>query len=405
MTTSIHILINLIEAFLFPFFIANYFDFQNKRKYIIIVALFHFIMLNFCTFFYKSNLLLTSSIITSVLISIYYIKHTLCFNHIFITIFYNFLILASALSVLVINNALSFIFHFFFTYDIDFFVASCFISRFILAIVTLLLLHNKINLSLSFNLRYWNFIILFEFLLLCSIGIITRSLIINDFNRNIFILLLVIMIVISLLFIIMLIHINDANKIKIDSEKKKQKESFEIQKINMIKNIKYEMDNTNHKMFYILYNIEKSLRNQEYDSAISLLELYRLQISKYKLLVDTGNSIFDYMFSLKINKLIIDGIDINTCIIISKNPFYDNIKYINLLTDLVTLLSKSNKIVINISEITNFSIIKLFFDSNQINDDKIKNLLSIFSNSFKVKYTINSQQIKISIKMEDFYDF
>lgn len=401
MITIINLLINLIESLLYPLFIANYFNFKDKKNYILAVSIIQFVILNFCTFFYKSNLILTILIIGSILISIYYIEHRLTFNHIFITIFYNCLILASAISVLFINNILTSFFRLFIAYDVDLFLSSCLISRILLAIVTLLLLHNKINFSLSFNLKYWSFIILFEFLLLCSIGIITRSLIIDDLNINILILLLIIMIVIAILFIITIKHINDANKIKLNFEKSKQRENFENQKINMIKNIKYEIDASDHRMFYILYNLELLLKQKNYDKAISLLELNRLQINKYKFIIDTGNSIFDYLLGLKINELIIEGVDICTCIIISKNSFYDNYILISVLSNIINLLKSSNKIIINISEKNNYSIIKLYFNSNNINNNCIQTNINKLSNYFKIKYTVEEKQIKFSIKMEE----
>ncbi|WP_286154452.1 hypothetical protein [Thomasclavelia cocleata] len=402
MTMTIQSIINLIEAVLFPFFIAHYFDLQNKKQYICAIAIIHFLILNFCSFFYESNLILTFLILASILISIYYMKGSLTFNHIFITILYNCLILISALSVIIINNILNFIFSLFFTYHINFFLISCLISRILLTIITIVILHKKINLSLSFNLKYWYFIIILEFLLLFSIGIMTCSFITGELNNNILIALFVSMIMIAFLFVIILFRINRENKIKIHLEKTRQKETFENQKIDIIKKIKNEIDTIDHRMFYVLYNVELLLKQKNYEEAILLIELYRTQTNKYKLLIDTKNAIFDCLFSLNINKLITDGVDISTCITISQNTFYDNFMFISILFDLINLLRSSSSIIINISEVNGFSIIKLYYTSYEININQIEDIILKFeSHHFNVKYSIDDNQIKLSAKMED----
>lgn len=212
------------------------------------------------------------------------------------------------------------------------------------------------------------------------------------------------MIGISLLFIVTLIHINEANKIRINSVKEKQKESFENQKINIIKRIKYDIDTTDHRMFYILYNIEMLLKQKNYEKAISLLELYRTQVNKYKLLIDTKNTIFDCLISLNINELISDGIDISTCIIISQNKFYDNFVLISILSDLIFSLKSATSINIKINEINNFSIIKLYHNCNNVNKSQIESIILKQSSNFNIKYTYDNNQINLSIKMEECND-
>ena len=87
---------------------------------------------------------------------------------------------------------------------------------------------------------------------------------------------------IAFLFVIILFRINRENKIKIHLEKTRQKETFENQKIDIIKKIKNEIDTIDHRMFYVLYNVELLLKQKNYEEAILLIELYRTQTNKYK---------------------------------------------------------------------------------------------------------------------------
>lgn len=405
MTEIIHVILNLIEAFIFPFFIANYFNFKNKKAFIIIVSIIQFIILNIFYFLFTSNIILTITIIISMLFSIYIFTNKITFNNIFITILYNCLIYLAALSVLLINNVLTTMFDIWFKTNIDFFLLSCLLSRIILIIITMLILKKKLNFSVTFDFKYWGYIIILELLLLTSIGLITYSLTFNEINNTILSAILVFLIIIAVLFKLNLYHLNELNKVNLNIEKNKQLEKFNFQKLNTIKNVKNEIDALNHRMFYVYYNIELLLKNKKYQEAYKLLQSYRNHSTKYDILIDTQNIIFDCLFSLKINDLIANGLDVNLCIFISKSPFYDSLSFINSLNTLMECFHKCSSLTVNITEKANFTIIKIYYPNNiNIEQSKIINATKNLSKSFKSRYEFGGaikDSIKISIKRED----
>lgn len=408
MTDFIHIVLNAIEAFSFPFFIANYFNFENKKQFIFTISIIQFIILNIFHFYFTSSINLTTTIIFSMLLSIYIFNHRLTFNNIFITVLYNCLICLVALSVLLINNFLSFIFHFWFSLSIDFFLLSCLISRILLLIITIVLLRKKLNLSVSFDFRYWGYTIVLEFLLLCSIGLITYSLTCNEINNTVLITILIFLIIIAVLFILNLFHFDELNKSKIETEKLKQLKKYGKQQINAIKNVKHEINSLNHRMLYIYYRLEFLLQNERYEEAQQLLLSNRRRATKYDMIINTKNIVFDCLMSLKINDLTENGMNINLCIFISVSEFYNNLVFINSIISLLDCLNNQSKLTININEISNYTIIKIFCIKDiASNINKIVSIINTMSKNYKLSYKINNtikNSIKISIKRNEYYN-
>lgn len=408
MIDIINITLNAIEGFAFPFFIANYFNLKNKSKFIFIVFLVQFAILNIFHYFFTNSIILTITIILSMIISIYLYTGKLSFNHLFVTIIYNCIIYISALSVLIINNFLMALAHLIISSNIDFFLLSCLISRALLLAVTLLILKNKLNLSVTFDFKYWSYVIIFELLLLLSIGLIIYSLTFNSINNTILITILISLIIISILFILNLYHLNELNKAKINSEKSKQLEKFNTQKYNAIKNVKDEIDALNHRMFYIYYNLELLLKNKKYQEAYNLLSSIRRHTTKHDMIIDTKNIIFDCLISLKINDLIAQNKNINLCIFISESEFYNSLSFVNSINSLISCFQNCNKLTINITEKSNFTVIKMIcLDDFVLDMIKAVEIIDNLSKFYNLSYELGGQiknLIKISIKREDIYE-
>lgn len=233
-------------------------------------------------------------------------------------------------------------------------------------------------------------------------GIITTTLITNKINETILIIVLFLMAIVSLLFLLTIYSINKANLHKIALEKNKQKYEFETQKINTIKNIKNDIDHVNHKMFYIFYQTELFLKDQKYDEAHKLLETYRKYTLKYKMIIDTKNTIFDCLMSLKINDLISNNVNVNLCISISQSIFYDNFAFINEMINILDCLSQCHSIALTITENNQFSIIKLVYSTDKIvNENSILKSIETICKILQTQYIYKNNILKLSIKRED----
>lgn len=161
-------------------------------------------------------------------------------------------------------------------------------------------------------------------------------------------------------------------------------------------------------MFYVFYNVELLLKNKKYNQAYELLHSHRKSATRYKMLIDTKNEVFDCLFSLKINDLITNGLDVNLCVFISKSMFYDTLLFINSLNSLIECLHKCTTLTINITENLNYTIIKIFCSDNaSIDETKILNAIKNISKSYEIRYTIGGsikKSIKILIKRDISYE-
>lgn len=401
MTIFINVLINFIEAFLFPFFIANYFSFNNKEKYIAIICFIQFLILNLFYLYTNSGLALTFVIIITMLLSIFISQKHLSFNHFYVTIFYNCLILIVSWLVLLINNLFLTFNQFLMFKNIDFFLVSCLLSRMMLFIITLFILRRRLNLSLSLNFKNWYFLLILESLLLIITGLILNTIMLNQFNKSILYIILFLLILISILFIIMIYYIDKTNVAKIKLEKEKQRKDFESKKLNTIQNIKNDINAIEHRMFYVFYNVEILLENQQYKQAYELLKKQRHQAFKYNTFIYTKNPIFDYLINLKVNDLMSMGIDTKLCILICKSSIYDDLTFINAINSLLDILNHASSISIHITEKHNFTIIKIYYTSQtQVNHELILEHIHNLQSTFHLKYECIHNEIKLVINRE-----
>lgn len=84
-----NLVINIIEAFIFPLFISYYFKISHKKIYILVSGTIQLIFLNIFTYLENSSYLLTILIILINIISLYIVNKKINFNNIFIIILFD----------------------------------------------------------------------------------------------------------------------------------------------------------------------------------------------------------------------------------------------------------------------------------------------------------------------------
>ena len=128
-------------------------------------------------------------------------------------------------------------------------------------------------------------------------------------------------------------------------------------------------------------------------------------MSKYKMVTNTNNPIFDCLYSLKINDLILQGKNIENMIFITKKEIYNDMSYINSLTGLIDLFSECNSLMISMNETGDFINIKIIYRDGQINERDVAQYCESNFNS-KASYNLTNHQIKglrLSINLEELY--
>lgn len=396
--------INIIEAFIFPTFISYYFKLDYKKKFIIFSGFTQLLVLNIFSYFNKSSSILTLIIILINIISLYLVNKKIDFVSVFVIILYNLIILLS--SIIGLCSHMIFIImpiikplnsegeH----------IIICLIAKIVLLIITYVILYLKINFTLSLDLKNWKLILIFEMILISLIAFVGYILVASINNYFIFYFLLMFLIILNFLFIFIIYKIDKLNKQNLRYVKENEAKKFDREKLIAIKNVKNEIDAIDHRLFYIIFQIDNLLVKNELTKISEILDKYKIMILKHKMVIDTENSVFDCLVSLKINDLIINGLDIKTCIFISQNEYYNNLNFINFINNILNLFSKCTSIQLNLTEINNFLRINILYKSNLVNTTVISEYLDIELKKINGYYSIDNSELKIVIKIGEIYD-
>lgn len=385
--------INFIESLLLVWFIAEFFDFKdNKDKFIVISTLVEFIILEVSQFINYFGLLLSIFCIVAMLILIYLFSKTLTFEHIYIVLLQDALISLYVVISIYVFALLPFY---------DTYIVECIICKVLQLIGNIILLKYKDKFALTLEISKWKVVIVFEIILLILLYSMFYTVIfIGTTNAINFDLLLVFILCIMFMYIVNLI--NEEHREKMQLIKDKQQEEFQRQKYYAISNVKNEIEALDHRLFYTVFKIEEYLKKQDYGSIDKIIDYYKNQVLKHKLVIDTGNHVFDTLYSVKINEMVMTGIDISNIVLINKNQFYDDLGLINFIQRTLDFFRECKYLKIDISEENGFVLFKLIYRDGIVNLDELKMFLD--ENPWlPVMYNLDDCQIRgirISFKME-----
>ena len=386
--------INFIESLLFVWFIAEFFDFKdNKNKFIIISTLAEFIILEVSQFINYFEIFLTIFCIILILILIYIFSKSLTFKHIYIVLLQEALImLYSVISIYICDL---------FTFK-DTYIIECILCKVLQLLGNIILLKYKDKLALTLEITKWKIVIVFEIILLILLYSTFYGILFNNSSTIFFELNMILLLVLCIMFMYIVNLINEEHREKMQLIKDKQQEEFQRQKYYAISNVKNEIEALDHRLFYTVFKIEEYLKKQDYESIDKIIDYYKNQVLKHKLVIDTGNHVFDTLYSVKINEMVMTGIDISNIVLINKNQFYDDLGLINFIQRTLDFFRECKYLKIDISEENGFVVFKLIYRDGIVNLDELKMFLD--ENPWlPVMYNLDDCQIRgirISFKME-----
>lgn len=391
--TIFNAIINFIESLLLVWFVAEFFDFKdNKNKFIFVSTLAEFAILEISQFINYFGVVLPVFCIIGMLLFVYLFSKTLSFEHIYIILLQNALISLYVVISVYIFALLPFN---------DTYIAECIICKVMQLLGNIILLKYKSNFALTLEISKWKIAIVFEVILLILLYSMFYTVVFNEITITIdFDILLVFILCIMFMYIVNLI--NEEHREKIQLIKDKQQEEFQRQKYYAISNVKNEIEALDHRLFYTVFKIEEYLKKQDYESIDKIIDYYKNQVLKHKLVIDTGNHVFDTLYSVKINQMVMTGIDISNIVLINKNQFYDDLGLINFIQRTLDFFRECKYLKIDISEENGFVLFKLIYRDEMVDLNELKMFLD--ENPWiSVMYNLDDCQIRgirISFKME-----
>lgn len=386
--------INFIESLLFVWFIAEFFDFKdNKNKFIFVSTLQQFIVLEISQIINYYGIFLSLIAIFILIIFIYFFTKTITFKHVYIILIQNALLMI----YIVISVYICDLFIFKNTYIIE-----CILCKILQLFGNIILLKYKDKLALTLEITKWKVVIVFEVILLILLYSMFYRTLFSDNSVFFFELNEILLLILCIMFMYIVNLINEEHREKMQLIKDKQQEEFQRQKYYAISNVKNEIEALDHRLFYTVFKIEEYLKKQDYESIDKIIDYYKNQVLKHKLVIDTGNHIFDTLYSVKINEMVMTGIDISNIVLINKNQFYDDLGLINFIQRTLDFFRECKYLKIDISEENGFVLFKLIYRDGIVNLDELKMFLD--ENPWlPVMYNLDDCQIRgirISFKME-----
>lgn len=387
-------IINFIESLLLVWLIADFFGFkESKNKFIFITTLIDFLILEISQFANYYGIFLSFIIMIVIIISIYIFTKSVTFKHVYIILIQNALLMI----YIVISVYICDLFTFKDTYIIE-----CILCKILQLFGNIILLKYKDKLALTLEITKWKVVIVFEVILLILLYSMFYRTLFSDNSAFFFELNEILLLILCIMFMYIVNLINEEHREKMQLIKDKQQEEFQRQKYYAISNVKNEIEALDHRLFYTVFKIEEYLKKQDYESIDKIIDYYKNQVLKHKLVIDTGNHVFDTLYSVKINEMVMTGIDISNIVLINKNQFYDDLGLINFIQRTLDFFRECKYLKIDISEENGFVLFKLIYRDGIVNLDELKMFLD--ENPWlPVMYNLDDCQIRgirISFKME-----
>lgn len=386
-------IINFIESFLFVGSIGEFFDFKDKNKFIFITTLIDFLFLEISQFINYYGIFLSFVSIFLLIIAIYIFTKSVTFKHVYIILIQNALLMI----YIVISVYICDLFTFKDTYIIE-----CILCKILQLFGNIILLKYKDKLAVTLEITKWKIAIVFEIILFILLYSMFYRTLFSDNSAFFFELNEILLLILCIMFMYIVNLINEEHREKMQLIKDKQQEEFQRQKYYAISNVKNEIEALDHRLFYTVFKIEEYLKKQDYESIDKIIDYYKNQVLKHKLVIDTGNHVFDTLYSVKINEMVMTGIDISNIVLINKNQFYDDLGLINFIQRTLDFFRECKYLKIDISEENGFVVFKLIYRDGIVNLDELKMFLD--ENPWlPVMYNLDDCQIRgirISFKME-----
>lgn len=357
-----NIFLNFVEVFTLTTFVYLYYSFSSRKQFCLLLTSL-FLICELCDIFKENGFILMIGYFIISYSFVIYKKDRMFLGDAFILGGYIFFIFLC-----------TFILYYLFRpllnsdFSILFYILVGVFSKTILVLFTYWLLsHLKYDLNVP-NQQYL-IVIITEILVLSIFGIIGYAYVDITVSFSSFIVCSLLLIVFFLI-IINGIYFNKIYTEKMQYEKQLQKEKYIKQSLRLIQNISYDIDDKKHRIHWILEHI-KHLNNDTNPKISKAIEQYQSK-NTYQKLVASKNPVFDILISVKINRLQDDNISIKPFFEISQNEKYDDLDFIDVISEILDYVKRHNEITLHIKGQGIYTLVELYSENDFYDYDRCK---------------------------------
>lgn len=367
------LIINFIESFMFSYFLANYFNVKKKNYYIFITSCIQLASLTYANMINEIGILLSLSVMIFMISFLMIWMHKIRFDYIYMVLLYNCFVIISAIIGIFLFDLLDNVF--IFLDESTVYILKCLLSKTIQVVFTLILIKKNINLSTSLDIKNWGMVACFDFCLLSLLILSAYSIITEKGYSNIMNWIFILSFGSSILYRYIIHKIDELNKERVEYARMEELSKYNSEKLTMIKHITEEISKNDHRIFYMLLQMEGYLENEEYDKLKTVIQGYRNLVTKYKLVTNTQNPVFDSLYSMKINDLILKEKNIKNSIFISRRIEYDHLSLIDFITGVLDFFNDCQTIMISMNEVGDTLVVRIIYRDGKIEEDKVRDYL------------------------------
>lgn len=356
------IFLNFVEVFTLTAFVYLYYSFSSRKQFCLLLTSL-FLICELCDILRENGIIILLSYFIVSYLFIIHEKQKLNFGDAFILGSYIFLMsvypyLSYCLFGRLLNSG----------YDSIYYICAGITSKLFLIFITLWLL-DHLNFNFPTPNKQYFLTIITEIIALSIFGIIGYAAVDSTVSYNSLIVCSLILIVFFLI-IINGIYFNRIYTEKMQYEKQLQKEKYIKQSLRLIQNISYDIDDKKHRIHWILEHI-KHLNNDTNPEISKAIEQYQSK-NTYQKLVASKNPVFDILISVKINRLQDDNISIKPFFEISQNEKYDDLDFIDVISEILDYVKRHNEITLHIKGQGIYTLVELYSENDFYDYDRCK---------------------------------
>lgn len=356
------IFLNFVEVFTLAAFVYLYYSFSSRKQFCLLLTSL-FLICELCDILRENGIIILLSYFIVSYLFIIHEKQKLNFGDAFILGSYIFLMsvypyLSYCLFGRLLNSG----------YDSIYYICVGITSKLFLIFITLWLL-DHLNFNFPTPNKQYFLTIITEIIALSIFGIIGYAAVDSTVSYNSLIVCSLILIVFFLI-IINGIYFNRIYTEKMQYEKQLQKEKYIKQSLRLIQNISYDIDDKKHRIHWILEHI-KHLNNDTNTEISKAIEQYQSK-NTYQKLIASKNPVFDILISVKINRLQDDNISIKPFFEISQNEKYDDLDFIDVISEILDYVKRHNEITLHIKGQGIYTLVELYSENDFYDYDRCK---------------------------------
>lgn len=356
------IFLNFVEVFTLAAFVYLYYSFSSRKQFCLLLTSL-FLICELCDILRENGIIILLSYFIVSYLFIIHEKQKLNFGDAFILGSYIFLMsvypyLPYCLFGRLLNSG----------YDSIYYICAGITSKLFLIFITLWLL-DHLNFNFPTPNKQYFLTIITEIIALSIFGIIGYAAVDSTVSYNSLIVCSLILIVFFLI-IINGIYFNRIYTEKMQYEKQLQKEKYIKQSLRLIQNISYDIDDKKHRIHWILEHI-KHLNNDTNTEISKAIEQYQSK-NTYQKLIASKNPVFDILISVKINRLQDDNISIKPFFEISQNEKYDDLDFIDVISEILDYVKRHNEITLHIKGQGIYTLVELYSENDFYDYDRCK---------------------------------